>query len=642
MKSKGKSVLNKRNRKKGYILCMFFLAVLFFILMWVIQLSHIQILHETIVESEQGSSFIADSDSICKFSLSADTSESIGAINSNEKGIISILDANGKTIWSDEIELKDIGVNQFGNQIDLSSQNIQLEKGQKYIVQIVIADQICQGISVCLYGNAVSFVFFYIVVCILILFAIVAVFTLFDSEKKNSFQKSFFAILFLVGVLNNFIMPQLCTPDETVHFSQSYAYASQLLGENGSGDSHVIVRESGIQRLDGTISAQSIYHFWTNWEYGNQQNDQESDKYVEANAVPFYAYLPATIALTVTRFFHAPYQIVLLSGRIVNLIFFGLICLLAMRCYRPLRYVIATIALLPSTVWLVASYSYDGWNLAFCMLFVAVCLNIREQEKGICLRDILILLFILLAFVPVKYIYVMMALAVFIIPFSQWKNRRLLWGCGAASGVLIVAMAVSRGPEIVSYLTSANMDVRGRLADGSSRHYTLGWVFQHPVYVILVFCKTFIQYSDKFLTKSMVGEFYNTYVPTFLTASFIIVFGLLMITNIETGEVCRKCRYVAALIVLLGCAAVYGAFLFVYSNIADPMIGMVEGMQGRYFLPYFIFIPLIICSSKVYEWIQKQKDAIGMQKIGVQELLLKLLILLNVWFLFCKFIGMIQ
>ena len=441
-------------------------------------------------------------------------------------------------------------------------------------------------------------------------------------------------------MLYNFIMPKACVPDEGIHFSQTYAYANRLLGREVSSGRYTNVYESGIRRLTGDVHAQNVYDFWTDWNYGNQDNTQKIEKYVVSNVVPFYAYLPATIALTVARVVNAPYQIILLSGRIFNLAFFALLCLLSMKCYRPMRYAIAAIAMLPSTIWLVASYSYDGWNLGFCILFVAICLRIREQQCGMRLRDIGALLVVLLAFVPVKYIYVTIALTVFVIPFSQWKDKRLLGGCVLAVVVLVATMAMIRGPEILSYLTSSNMDVRGRLADGTSNHYTVGWVLHHPGYVMMVYCKTAIQYTDRFITKGMVGEFFNLYVPTFLTAAVIVIFGLLMLTNNETDSVCSKCRLKSILILVLGCAAVYSAFLFIYSNITEPVIGTVEGMQGRYFIPFLIFLPLIFYSKRITEFLQKGKDKIGLRQIGTHEMLLYLMLLLNLWIAFCKFAGL--
>ena len=618
-----------------------FLIVVGMILFWIIKLPNTQIFQEQIIESEKRGAFTADVESLRAISLCVDDKNTFSVIQKNGSGVIKLYNDLGECIWVDNVKLSMFGSEQFGRKINLDSKNIVLEKQTNYKIKLFVDNQEYSGLSVCIYGKQISFFPIYISICVSSILGFCIVNLLYDF-KKISFGCMFFLMILIMGMAYNFIMPTLCTPDEGVHFSQVYAYASNVLGEKARADSYVIIHESGIKRLAGSLNIQDSYSFWTNWKYGNLRNNTASDKFVAGNMVPFYTYLPATIALFVARLFNFPYQIVFLSGRIANLVFFGLICLLAMKIYNPMRKVIAAIAFLPSTIWLVASYSYDGWNLAFCMLFVCLCLKIREQECGIRIRDLLSLILILLLFAPIKYIYITIALTVFLIPLKQWKKKYLLWGCVVSITIFSCAMVVSRGSEIISYLTSSNMDVRGRLSDGSSRHYTVGWVIHNPVYVLQVCYKTFIQYSERYITKSMVGEFYDIYVPTFLIVFISITFLLIMITNSETKKIYLECKNKAMIICVLGCAAVYGAFLFIYSNIAQPQIGVIEGMQGRYFLPFYIFIPIIVYSEKTSKYLKKERNVYGSKDADIQDLLLKIMIFFDFWILFCKFIGIIQ
>ena len=625
-------------RKKNKIV---YGIILLFVLFCIIKLNNVQLYNHQFIESETGMTFTSEIEEVKAFSLCEDDQSNMTQISDHQRLSVQLLNNDQKVIWSQAVQLSDLAVNQFGAMIDLSHNSLKMVKGDKYSIRVLSDSELQNTVSVCLYGDQVSIINLYLVFCSCILCLLFLIIYLY---KKKSFIMFFCGAAVVVGLMYNFIMPTLCVPDEYTHFSEAYTFSNEILHLNQEKDTdyHVLLDESGIQRLSGKIGVQEMINFWSDWTYGNQQCKFVSDRYMKSDNLAVHPYIPSAIALTLTRALHMPYQIVLLSGRIANMLFFVAVCVLAMKFYEPMRYAIAAIALLPSTLWLVSSYSYDAWNLAFCILFVTLCMKLREKESGIQIKDILLLLIVMLLFVSIKYIYVVLALLILLIPFSQWKDKRIFIGCIISAVVVFILLAISRGSEVIAYVTTSRMDTRGLENGDKADSYTIGWVLHHPIDTLLVYFKTSVSYFDHLLTKSVISEFYNAYVPTFLVALVICVFGILMITGWQTTKIEWRFRIKAILIFLLGCIAVYAAFLFAFTNIDDSSIGVIDGMQGRYFLPFYILLPLFLHSDSIQSKLNLQKEKMGITKVAVQQIFLMVLVIMNFLIIFCKFVGVLQ
>ena len=103
-----------------------------------------------------------------------------------------------------------------------------------------------------------------------------------------------------------------------------------------------------------------------------------------------------------------------------------------------------------------------------------------------------------------------------------------------------------------------------------------------------------------------------------------------MMNELRNDIVVWKDRCIAILIIGMGCGLVLGTFLLVYSFIHIYSIGTIAGVQGRYFLPFYIFLPLIICNN----WIVVNEKAKGYIRLGI--------LALNILIVMCNFSTVIR
>ena len=66
---------------------------------------------------------------------------------------------------------------------------------------------------------------------------------------------------------------------------------------------------------------------------------------------------------------------------------------------------------------------------------------------------------------------------------------------------------------------------------------------------------------------------------------------------------------------------------------------MVE-MQGRYFLPLYILLPIFLHSDRLERKLNTEKYGPGIKAATIQEILIVMLVILNFGIIFCKYTGM--
>ena len=59
----------------------------------------------------------------------------------------------------------------------------------------------------------------------------------------------------------------------------------------------------------------------------------------------------------------------------------------------------------------------------------------------------------------------------------------------------------------------------------------------------------------------------------------------------RSGTVNKKLRIETGLLFLLGIFIIETTYLFAYSVVPDYGIGLIEGVQGRYFIPFLYLLP---------------------------------------------------
>ncbi len=159
---------------------------------------------------------------------------------------------------------------------------------------------------------------------------------------------------------------------------------------------------------------------------------------------PRITHLCMGVPMALTRFFGAEFTVQILAGRIGNVILYALLCYLAMRKLKSGKVLMSIIALLPTNLFLAASYSYDTWVTGFVFLGMAYLISeLQEPHKLIETKNTVVMcVAFALACIP-KAIYAPLLLLPFLMNKEKFASRKKYYGiCIAAFILLAVFLAV--------------------------------------------------------------------------------------------------------------------------------------------------------------------------------------------------------
>lgn len=455
-----------------------------------------------------------------------------------------------------------------------------------------------------------------------------------------------FAGTFL-GILYLLVLPPLSAPDEISHFMGAYQLSSRMLGKDANAvTGHVLVRpqdiwledvencweyeasEDGYLQPTAETTADSTYLGETLTEKTYKTIRQQGilgqrhplaaredmgqsmilSPYPPVVTTPV-AYIPQAFGICLARLFHWNAVMLAYMGRLGNLLFFVAMTFLAMRRLPFGKEALFGVALLPMTLHLSASFSYDVMILGCMFYFTAVCLDLAYEKERVRAADVAVIAALMAAAGPCKLIYgVLMGLCL-LIPvekFGGWKP----WALAAACVFLAwgLSMTLINGQTIVSYATETENVVPWAQEEG----YSLTLLLHRPLQAVRMFYQTFL-WQAEYYHMTMIGAYLGNLdtvldVPYLVVAVFTV--SLLCLAMKKPGE--RQVMSVgnrvwaAALCGLCGLAAM-ASMLIAWTPLSSQVI---SGVQGRYFLP---FLPVLLIAFK--------NDAIVLTKNGNRSIL---------------------
>lgn len=434
-----------------------------------------------------------------------------------------------------------------------------------------------------------------------------------------------------LGILYLFVLPPLSAPDEISHYVSAYQLSSRMLGQP-SNDRYgrVLLRpqDAWVEDLEGIFEYEadedgnlqivpgssdgsvklgesldeSMYR--TLWELGvsGQYMPQRAEVMEDARVSSLYppvvttplAYVPAAIGISAARIFKMTTVPLLYLGRFANLLFFVLMTWLAMRRLPFGKEVLAGVALLPMTLHLSASFSYDVMIMGCMFLFTAVCLDLAYRKDKVSWADIVVLMVLMAVAGPCKMVYAAMMGLCLLIPVRKFGG----WGRWA-----LAALAVGGAWAVSMYLVNSQViavyagDTETYIQWAEEPGYSLTLLLHQPMRLLRMFYQTILWQAEHY-HLTMIGAYLGN-LDKVLDVPYpvIVVFTVCLLELAfrkpgENLEMSKKQR-VWVLAVCAGCAAAtMGSMLIAWTPISSKVI---NGVQGRYFLP---FLPVLLMALK--------------------------------------------
>lgn len=480
---------------------------------------------------------------------------------------------------------------------------------------------------------------FYWVIALLALVLIGAGWWLFTGQKCP-LHRMVFCFVLALGILFSMVLPPYSAPDEQFHINQSFTLASTIYDPHlpiAQSQIHSTIRRPSDQDVivqDGETTVFTWQHIAKNLLTTSPDPftaTHDFDEYqVDSSYTMYWISALGVLAGFLLRLGFIP---TLFLGRLTNLLFFAFLASWAVKRTPVAKAVFATVALLPMTLHLAASYSRDSNLLALCLLFAALVLDLAfGPTEKISWKQLILPALAGLLIVPSKIVYFPLALLVFLIPaarlgrFSKAIKGGFLVLCmvvflSSAGGTLTLGGFVNGDTPVAAGAASSSAAVQEAepaasvaaesesapapestassgetaVADSAPQPaseepvqddsvcYSLPYILSHPLDTVELLIRSVVEYGDHYV-KTLVGGTLSYFDPgvqiawTWVAALLILLVLAWLQPSFElpvwAKTVCLLIGLACCGLAVLGCVSWTPTY---YTTI--------YGLQGRYFLP---------------------------------------------------------
>lgn len=466
----------------------------------------------------------------------------------------------------------------------------------------------------------------YFLLCIFLLFTVLlSAYFFLRPDAKESFARRkespalhirFLLLSLLLGIGYLFVFRGISAPDEISHYIGSYKLSSMVLGEKAVVDTgHVIVREEDYfledledladesqnsdyipQILGRDLQARDFYII-KNWSGLYQKSEAiRVSRHIPVRTTPLI-YIPQILGISLARLLRLNTIGLITLGKLFNLIAYVLLLSYAIYLLPFGKNILFAAALLPMSMHLGASMSYDAMIIALVSVFLAKVFSMAYGKAKANIRDILLLALITLIFSPCKMIYSLLIFSYLIIGEDKFGNKKIKYG-GFALILLsfIAAMFLVNAATIQSYATAGSNNLEWAKEAG----YTIKELIKRPLFTVKMLYHTLL-WQAQYYHMTMIGAYLGNIIEA-LDIPYLLIqvfsMGLLLLSlRGEEGKNPMKPRerlWIGLLILSVIGAAMLSMFIAWTPRNADTILGV----QGRYFLP--LLMPALLLLDNPY------------------------------------------
>ncbi len=470
-----------------------------------------------------------------------------------------------------------------------------------------------------------------------------------SNLSKKSYKKRlsnlFFALAIIFGTILIFLEPPYVCPDEDTHFMN--------ICRMSHGNIFANVEDGKV----GSYISEDEYEFYKQ-QYGNYNGDtslkcnlsitsalcanESSDEMVfvewKTAAINPIAYFMPALAISIMRFlgFSLNAYNALIVAKMVNLLFYSVVIKIAISKTEIFPKTMFMLALMPMSIFQGASTSYDSLVISACFLLFAYSTKILLSDDNyvISVHDIVAICIAAVFVASCKPAYAPLLLILFAIPIKKFGSLKKYFVCiGCVIGTVVLTYVIPQ--IIISAITSGNQAPLTEAEILQREYFNSHW-WEMPKIIFTTVKAAYLSWAESFF--GVLGWLDTHFPPAF----FYIFMVLLLLCFLSELSDIRGIRLNARLLSLAGVAVMFvGTMTIMFIefnpiNAEGLLTNVINGIQGRYFIPIIPYLGLTFCfpllsKIRVNEKVQLYSQ-VSVPYISVVYLILTaLLILIRYW-----------
>lgn len=412
------------------------------------------------------------------------------------------------------------------------------------------------------------------------------------------------AFIFMAGVFFSYLIPPLQSPDEFDHVERAYLLSKgAIILDAPEGQSSGGMIDTGL--LDyfriyrGIIFKPDKKLSLADRERAKAINWTGAKQFRPAYGISYYfplLYVPQAVGLSLGEKTGLSIDFSYRLARLLSLLAIAAVILVAFNIYSPNPLVLALLAL-PMSLFQISSASIDGLSLALTILSMACFMRI-VQDKTNSNPLFFYLLTCAVLVLSMGRIYLAPLILLNFIACNYLKNRKYCYLCGLSVALIVLWF-------LVAVLTTVDK----RLVLGASTLEIALLYLQHPSILLHAFFST-ISNADMITNYlySFVGVlgWLDTQFSTWQYITFLLLLVLIGGLSISAQDLRADWLPRSAILLCVFSAILIMFFLLLVTWNKYPA-AIIEGVQGRYFLPPAIMISYAIAGrAKLFEGLPRK------------------------------------
>lgn len=384
------------------------------------------------------------------------------------------------------------------------------------------------------------------------------------------------------------LMTPLSVPDAGAHFSAAYRFSNILLNKEPWGG-----------RIDDINFFQNINNHYPNtrdflliksnislWAK-NTELTEWPHKSQNMEYYSIFCYLPQVLGLYLGRLLRFGSVLTVYLSRLCMLIAYIFSCYNAIKKTPIGKFIFAAILLLPTSLMMSSAISYDSLVLICTLNFLACSLRLyHEPESRSALIECIIWAFFVGAVKGGGYLVLLPIVFIFIYPGKKhtWFKTAAIIGSGLAS-VLLFDVILPAGTKLFQF--------GGEKSDKLYASYAL----EHPLKYLEMVFETYLVQPDLLIQMGGTGLAWLEYtLPSLVIVGFMLVIGIYSIYEEDYMQLNNKDKNILLFTIFL----VFFLTPVMLLSWTSAESDVIQGLQGRYYLPVFPLMIIVITKFKLH------------------------------------------
>lgn len=399
---------------------------------------------------------------------------------------------------------------------------------------------------------------------------------------RNAFKPEniFVLIVVTLGIFSIGVTPDWTgvSWDDEIHYERALKLSNALNGIMYKADEMNI--EEYIAKIVDHVGYERSSHI---------QNKERLDTSYEAKELVSHEFIdygvttissiPSAIGIVFGRGLNLSYTGVFNMGRLFNLLIYVIPFFFAIRRVRYGKVLISCIGLIPTTVFMAASYSYDSWVTAFTVLGYSYFIAELQEETPLTYKNMAIMVGALIIGCMPKAIYFPMLFPLLFLTVKKFKNEKQRMHYY----IIVIGAAVFLvGTFLLPILIggAGTGDIRGGTEVNATEQ--IKFILNNP----WEYTKTLYQFMLSYLSIGSCGVMLQKlcYVGDGWFYGVICII-LAVVAFLDTEDSDDNHILVKSAILICNASAIILSATALYIDFTAVGSSTIAGMQGRYLIP---------------------------------------------------------